>query len=98
MTSTAGRPLAPEPAHPSEPVRRTMRAAQTTIVALLPADWALLGPTPVPDGSWLVGAIPTGPHRDEFNAVMARDMSLEVAMNKLEAAVRLLGLPPRWVN
>jgi hypothetical protein len=29
---------------------------------------------------------------------MARDLSLEVAMDKLEAAVRHLGLPPRWVN
>ena len=96
--SPVGRAVAPEPASVRGPIRRTMRAAQTTIIALLPADWALLGPTPVPDGSWIVGATPTGPHREEFSAVMARDLSLEVAMDKLEAAVRQLGLPPRWVN
>jgi len=96
--SPAGRELGLESAHPGRPVRRTVRAAQSAIIALLPADWALLGPTPVPDGSWIVGATPTGPHREEFSAVMARDLSLEVAMDKLEAAVRHLGLPPRWVN
>ena len=96
--SPAGRVLGPETAHPGRVVRRTMRAAQTTIIALLPADWALLGPIPVQGGWWIVGATPTGPHREEFSAVMARDVSLEVAMDKLEAAVRKLGLPPRWVN
>jgi hypothetical protein len=96
--SPAGRELGPEPARPSGAIRRTVRAAQSTIIALLPADWALMGPTPVQDGSWIIGATPTGPRREEFNAVVARDMSLEVAMDKLEAAVRLLGLPPRWVN
>lgn len=95
--SPGGRELVPEPAR-VRLVRRTVRAAQSTIIALLPADWALMGPTPVPDGSWIVGAAPTGPHRDEFNLVVARDVSLEVAMDKLEAAVRQLGLPPRWVN
>ena len=96
--SPAGRALGQEPARPIAAGRRTMRAARSTIIALLPADWALLGPTPVPDGSWMVGATPTGPHREEFSTVVARDMSLEVAMDKLEAAVRQLGLPPRWVN
>lgn len=96
--SPASREVGPEPARASGPIRRTMRAAQTTIIALLPADWALVGPIPVQGGSWIVGATPTGPHREEFSAVMARDVSLEVAMDKLEAAVRHLGLPPRWVN
>lgn len=96
--SPAGRELGAESAHPGRAVRRTVRAAQSAITALLPADWALLGPTPVPDGSWIVGATPTGPHREEFSAVIARDPSLELAMDKLEAAVRELGLPPRWVN
>jgi hypothetical protein len=50
------------------------------------------------DGSWIVGAAPTGPRRDEFHAVVARDVSLEAAMDQLEMAIRELGLPPRWVN
>jgi len=96
--SPAGPALGPEPARPIGAMRRTLRAARTTIIALLPADWALLGPIPVQDGSWIVGATPTGPRREEFQAIVARDVSLEAAMDKLEAAVRQLGLPPRWVN
>lgn len=96
--SPAGRTLGPEPARPIRALRRTVRAARTTIVALLPADWALTGPIPMHDGSWIVGAMPTGPRRDEFRAVVARDVSLEAAMDQLEVAIRGLGLPPRWVN
>ena len=96
--SPADRAVGPDPARPIRATRRTVRAARTTIVALLPADWALAGPIPMHDGSWIVGAAPTGPRRDEFHAVVARDVSLEAAMDQLEMAIRELGLPPRWVN
>jgi hypothetical protein len=90
----------PEAGVPSAIVatRRTVRAAQTAIIALLPADWTFLGPTHIPDGTWIVGVAPTGPRRDDFSAVVAHDLNIEAAMDKLEAAVRKLDLSPRRVN
>jgi hypothetical protein len=79
-------------------MRRTVRAAKTAIIALLPADWTFLGPTQALDGGWIVGVAPMGPRREDFKAVVARDASIEAAMDKLEAAVRQLDLLPRWVN
>lgn len=85
-------------ARPLATPRRTVSAARSAITALLPADWTFLGPTVVQPGTWIIGVAPAGPRRDDFNAVVVRDVNIETAMDRLEAAVRQLGLQPRRVN